>query len=249
MTRPEQQAGGMCRLIEQCGGTAIRFPVIQILPIAGSEVVKTTLARLETFDWVIFISRNAVHFALQANNGKIPSMTRGRLVAIGQATAEAMREAGLRVDLQPEKNYNSEALLTLPQMQQIAGQSCLIIRGQGGRELLGDILRLRGATVDYLEVYKRERPTGNAQLVIEKITNDSLDVITMTSGEGLQNLVDLLGNDIKSKLLVIPLVVASERIKKLAETLGFCRVSVAAKASDAEIINTVIALINGEKSG
>ncbi len=246
ITRAEHQADPLCSLIEQRQGNAVRFPVLEILPVDDITKVRGTLEQLGEYDWVFFISSNAVNFALQSKSGKIGMIQNVRFAAIGRATAKAMHQAGMRIDLIPDKGYDSEALLAMPELDQVMGYKCLIIKGQGGREILAETLQHRGAKVDYLDVYKRVVPDCDVQPLVKMINKQQLDVITVTSCEVLRNLVYLLGKEAQTALLLIPLVVISERIRHLAQSIGFKHITVTAKPSDAEIANTVIALINGE---
>ena len=246
MTRAEHQADLLCNLIEQLQGIAVRFPVLQILPGDNLVKAKEIFGQLGEFDWVFFVSSNAVNFAQQTKSGRIGAVQDVRFAAIGRATAKAMQRAGMPIDLVPEQGYNSEALLAMPELEQINGHKCLIIRGQGGRELLAETLRQRGATVRYLEVYKRVIPDCDVQPLIEMINKKLLNVITVTSCEALQNLIHLAGKEAGVALFLTPLVVISERIKHLARISGFKHITVATTPSDAEIINTVTRLINGE---
>ncbi len=245
VTRPEHQAAYLSRLIEQQGGVAIRFPTMEIVARDDDRIIDT-LANLDSFQWVIFISANAVNFALKANSGKIPRTKSVRFAAVGQATAQAMKMAGLLVDLVPEHAYNSEALLALPQLQQVKGQHCLIIRGEGGREQLATTLRSKGAKVDYLEVYKRVIPEIDSSPVVELLAQHRLDVITVTSAEALQNLKLMLGEKNNKLLLSIPLVVVSDRIRCIAADMGFNRITVTDSPTDAAILETVITCVTGE---
>lgn len=238
VTRPEHQAENLSRLIEQQGGTAVRFPTLEIVA-RDDDRIKSTLANLDRFHWVIFISANAVNFALKANGGKIPRTKSVRFAAVGQATAQAIKMAGLPVDLLPENGHNSEALLATPELQRVDGQHCLIVRGEGGREQLATALRSRGAEVDYLEVYKRITPCIDSSPVVELLVQRRLDVITVTSAEALQNLSLMLGENNKL-LLSIPLVVVSDRIRQQAFDMGFNRITVTDSPIDTAILETVI---------
>jgi len=246
VTRPEHQAENLSRLIEQRGGIAVRFPTLEIVPLDDAEPVKTTLENLDSVHWVIFISANAVNFALKANGGKIRFTESVRFAAVGQSTALAMKIAGLPVDLVPEAGYNSEALLAMPQLQQVEGQNFLIVRGEGGREQLATTLRSRGATVNYLEVYKRIIPRIDSSPVVELLEQHRLDVITVTSAEALQNLHFMLGERNNELLSLIPLVVVSDRIRRIAADIGFNRITVTDKPIDTAILETVITCVTGE---
>jgi uroporphyrinogen-III synthase len=249
VTRPEHQAENLSRLIRQQGGVAVRFPTLEIVSRGGAEEIKTTLANLNRFQWVVFISANAVNFALKANGGKIGRAGSSCFAAVGQSTAQAMKMAGLPVDLAPENGYNSEALLALPQLQQVEGQSFLIVRGEGGREQLATTLRSRGAEVNYLEVYKRIVPRIDSSPVIGLLEQQRLNIITVTSAEALQNLSLMLGKNNNRRLSLIPLVVVSDRIRRIAADMGFNRITVTDSPTDTAILETVITCVTGELSG
>jgi uroporphyrinogen-III synthase len=246
VTRPAHQAENLSRLIQERGGEAVRFPVLDIVARGNIDEVQDALKNLDKFQWVVFISPNAVNFALKANNGKIGRLKTVRFAAVGRATAQALEAAGLTVEVVPEQGYTSEALLAMPQMQQIKGQSCLIVRGEGGREELANTLRSRGADVQYLEVYKRTIPSIDNSQVVQLLTQHRLDVITVTSGEALQNLLIMLGEKNHQLLLPIPMVVVSDRIGQLAAGMGFKRIVVTENPADTAILETVTIVCNGE---
>ncbi len=248
VTRPEHQAANLSQLIEQQGGVAARFPTLKIIAVDESGTATKALSKLSKFQWLIFTSANAVNFALKANDGKIEQFRAAQIAAIGQATAKELKSAGLQVSLLPEQGYDSEALLAVPQMQQVQGQAILIIRGQGGRENLADGLRSRGANVDYWEVYQRVIPDIDSSVVMGLLDRDKLDMVIITSGEALQNLIVMLGKKYQQRLAVIPLVVVSERIGKIAAELGFKRIAVTERPSDTAILATAIAIINGRSN-
>jgi len=247
VTRPKHQAENLSRLIEEQGGIAVRFPTLDIVP-RDDDAIKLSLTNLDRFQWVVFISVNAVNFALKANSGKIGYTESVRFAAVGKSTAQAMKIAGLPVDLMPENGYNSEALLAMPQLQQVEGQNFLIVRGEGGREQLATTLRSRGAAVNYLEVYKRIIPRIDSSPVMELLAQHRLDVITVTSAEALQNLSVMLGekNNNNKLLSLIPLVVVSDRIRCIAADMGFNRITVTDSPNDTAILETVITSVTGE---
>ena len=246
VTRPAHQAGNLSRLIEERGGVAIRFPTMDIVALDDSCAIQSTLAHLDRYQWVVFVSANAVTMHSYYTDGvKMNKFKSMQIAAIGKATAQALAIAGLPVDLVPEKGYNSEALLAMPQLQQMKGQRCLIVRGEGGRDELATTLRNRGAEVDYLDVYKRMIPSIDSSLVSSLLVQDKLDVITVTSGEALQNLFIMLEEKHHQRLLAVPLVVVSNRIRQIAASMGFKRIAVTSCPSDSAILETVTMCITG----
>lgn len=246
VTRPAHQAENLCQLIAQRGGIAVLFPCIEIVATTNNYETTNCLANLNRYQWLIFISVNAVNFALKANGGKITIGDTHKIAAIGQATAQALSNAGLTPALCPISGNSSEALLATLKSDLQPGQRCLIIRGQGGREELAIGIQKQNVKVDYLEVYRRVRPNVDNSIVIELLANQGLDAITITSNEILQNLMALIDKQYHKQLFNIPVVLVSQRIQTLAQQMGFKRTQVAASPSDSAIVDTVIKLIKEE---
>lgn len=218
VTRPEHQAGSLSHLIEAAGGAALRLPALAILDNSHDTLVQQRVAHIGDYQIAIFISPNAVNFGLDAieRQGHLPaSLT---LATVGRGSALALEHRlGRPPDLVPQGSYDSEALLQLAPLQQVAGQAILIFRGVGGRELLAETLRARGARVDYAEVYRRAvpPPPANSDWL------DKADIITFTSSEAMQNLVAMTPAALHAKLFDKPLVVVSQRCAEQARKLGF----------------------------
>jgi len=244
VTRPDKQAGNLCSLLERIDAIPVRLPVLELVGIEPATKIREVLDEIQRYRWLFFVSANAVNFALRANNGKIPNLQESCVIAIGQATAKALQNAGINVDLVPDQGFNSEAVLALPELQQVQGENCLIIRGRGGRELLRETLEMRGARVEYLEVYQRIQPQVDIIPVNKLLDNNELDVITITSTEALKNLLNILESK-KQQLFSIPLVVMSKRIGKMAVELGFQQVIISQQPSDTALVK---AILNGGRS-
>ncbi len=133
----------------------------------------------------------------------------------------------------------SEGLLALPQLQEISGQRVLIIKGEGGRGAVREELGRRGARVDELACYRRDRPRYAAGEVAAKLSNWHIQVIMISSGEGLANLLTLLSQEETSKFTAIALLVPSQRIAGLAQEAGFKQVITAENASDAAMVRAL----------
>ncbi len=246
VTRPAAQAENLCRLIENSAGCAIRFPALEI---EASAPAQTTLQTALSADWLIFTSKNAVDFALQAFDGKMTNLTLPDIAAVGGGTAARLRESGLTVTCVPAFEFNSEGLLAEAMMQDVTGKTCVIVRGVGGREKLAETLRIRGAKVEYLEVYRRLLPNRDSGELIEHLQRERLDAVIVTSDEALRNLWTMLDPDSAAALSRLPLVVVSERIRQTAERLGFELIVVSQQPTDAAILETLKTLFNGENSG
>lgn len=225
VTRPVQQAQPLCDLITAAGGIAIALPVLDIVPILPWNETGFSLAEQEM---AIFVSRNAA-LIFKAN---LPTNLADKLqwVAVGPGTAATMQDCGFPVDIQPPPPSGSESLLTMPEFHNVQNKKIVIVRGEGGRELLANTLLKRGAEVHYLDVYRRGLPTQST-LDIEQAK--TADCIVVTSVAGLNNLCQLIDiEQLKSKWLIV----VSERIRQHALMLGFQQCDVAADADDAAVM-------------
>ncbi|MBS1212975.1 MAG: hemDX [Proteobacteria bacterium] len=245
VTRPEGQAEGLCRLIEAAGGEAIRWPLIEIEPMPPDSEGPARLARLENWDWVVFVSSNAVRFGLQHIERGGAHSVWPKVAAIGRATGEELRRRGVAVDLTPKQQFNSEALLALPEFADVSDQRILIVRGEGGRELLSQTFAERGAQVAYAEVYRRVMPQADAGGLLARWRKGEIGIVSATSGEILNNLARLLSDENPDLLTKTPLVVIGERVEQQARMLG-CKYVKAAEAGDEAIVDAVIALAASE---
>jgi uroporphyrinogen-III synthase len=241
VTRPAHQAGPFIQLLEAAGFAAIPFPAITICDIDQADALKSRFNKLDNFDILIFISVNAVVYALHyLNPSQIPDTL--RIAAIGKRTAQVLNDHGFNVDFLPDAGYNSESLLALNDFQTplISQQSILIIRGEGGREYLADTLQSRGARVDYAEVYRRCCPVIDPSAVLALWNQDAIQIVTVTSNEALKNLYHIVGPEGRTHLCQTPIVVPSQRGVELAQQLGFSSsILQAASATDTDMLDTI----------
>ena len=218
VTRPAHQASRFQQLLAAQGAQAVLFPVVEIRPPDDLAALATQLVDIATYDTALFISANAVDYGLQAlaTPQLLHTLTLG---AIGKKTAQALQQHGFTAQWVPTAGFTSEDWLALPQTQQLVGRRILIFRGAGGRELLADTLRQRGATVTQVDVYQRVCPKIDASQLKQHHEQQQLDIIAVTSSEGILNLVTMLDNPAWIKTL--PLLVGSPRMRETARQAGF----------------------------
>jgi len=242
VTRPAPRGQFLCELIEAHHGRALFFPTIVFAPPPNQLAFQTAISHLHEHDWLIFISPQAVLASVDAIHHAYPNgLTQVKIAAIGAGTTQTLQTAGFTVSLQPDEKWHSEGLLQLPTMQSVAGQSIAIMRGVGGREKVDQVLAERGAIVTSLFAYERVLPEINQASIAEVLNAENLHAAICTSFQGVLNLKTLMGEKHWSFLQKIPLLVMSERIKSLAEDLGFQTIWVTPQASDAAILETLIA--------
>jgi uroporphyrinogen-III synthase len=238
VTRPVHQAARLCALVEAHGGRPVRFPALEIQDPLDPGAAEDLLRAANAFDLVLFVSANAVERAAP----HLPRPLRPALGGVGDGTARALRAHGLDPTVLPTTSADSEGLLALPALQVVRGRRILIIRGAGGRPLLGDGLRARGAEVHYAEVYRRTVPEIDVAPLIAGWRQE-VRVVVATSREVLDNLVTLLGAAGRPLLEETPLVVVNERMAAHARTLGIRRVIVAAGPGDEALVRAACAAL------
>jgi len=117
--------------------------------------------------------------------------------SVGAATAQVLADQGLDVHYPPSGD-DSEALLALPALREAIARTdarVLILRGEGGRELLAERLREQGASVDYLELYRRFLPAYDPGVLMQRIQLERLNGLVVSSGQGFLHLQALAGSD------------------------------------------------------
>ncbi len=229
ITRPRELAAPFARLLERRGARAIVFPAIEIQPLPAPA----TLARLADYDVAVFVSPSAVRIALAAQPPWPPRLA----AAVGAGTRRQLELAGAQAIIAPAALADSEALLALPEMQNLRGKRALIVRGEGGRELLAEALAARGALVEHAVCYRRARPAADAAPLVAAWRRGEVHALSVFSAEALDNFSAMGGAEL---IAVLPLFVPHPRIASHARERG-AREVVIASGSDDDVLERLVA--------
>ncbi len=230
VTRPRELAEPFARLLERRGARAFVFPAIEIQPLPAPAA----LAQLADFNIAVFISPSAVRVSLPA----ISPWPRGvTAAAVGSGTRRELERAGVAPVIAPSVGADTEALAALPEMEDLRGKRVLIVRGEGGRALLGETLAARGARVEYAECYRRVRPGTDAAPLLASWRAGQVHAVTLSSAEALDNFIAMTGPQLSAAL---PLFVPHQRVSAHARSRGL-RELVVAGAGDDEMIERLVA--------
>ncbi len=237
VTRPTGRENNLCQLISQAGGKPVHYPVIKISPVCVDTNLDEIINNIPLFDIAIFISPTAVSETFSLFPQLSDEMQKGiQVAAIGSKTAKTLKLRNIDVKIE-NSGHNSESLLRHPAFSQenIHSKKIIIFRGKGGREYLADNLKLRGAHVDYAEVYQRTLPD------LPPLTeSEQLDAIILSSNEGLHNLMQMQKGNLS--IVSVPVIVVSQTAVQTAEKYGFTSIHLAANATDDacfEVIKTL----------
>ncbi|MDH4108508.1 MAG: uroporphyrinogen-III synthase [Gammaproteobacteria bacterium] len=239
VTRPAHQSADLIAAIEAEGGTAISFPVMDIVG-RDPAVVESELAALRPADIVIFVSANAVDHGLLALGAGRPAVA-----VVGPATARALEDAGIPVDIRPAAAFDSEHLLAEPALVSVAGKTVTIVRGESGRELIAETLRARGARVQYLSVYRRiphEFAQQETDDIEEAWLGGRIHAVVIMSVAAFSALCESLPLSCAGVLRTARLVAPSERvIKTIQERLPDARCILAPGPQAADVVGALVA--------
>lgn len=239
VTRPSPQGVSLCEMLRQQGANPIFFPAVEIASLTESSAFIDSIRQLHLFNWLIFISPQAVLQTAKCIHKYWPSFPKHvKIAALGEGTALTLQKAHLPVHIYPPHQWDSEGLLALQAFQHVSQQKIAFIRGEGGRTFLADELTKRGAVLSHIIAYRRCLPKIDVQPYLNLLNKKKIDIIISTSSDILQNLTLLLGNA-GSELYRVRLIVISSRMMALAKKLGFHTILLAKNASH-EAIMTIL---------
>lgn len=240
VTRPAGQAADLSAAVAATGYPVHCLPLLELHGLPELPPLQRALVlELDRYQHIIFISGNAVRFGMSVIEDYWPQLPVGlSWYAIGESTARMLREYGVEA-ITPGASMTSEGLLAVPQLQDMAAQRVLIVKGEGGRATLREELSHRGGSVDELACYRRGRPESVPGEVAAKLSKWHIGLIMISSGEGLDNLLALISPQETTKFRGITLLVPSLRVAELAQQAGFGRIVIAENASDSAMLRAL----------
>ena len=240
VTRPLAQAQNILEQLEVNLATTLHFPVLSISVIDDISDAQQKFNNLQHYQTLIFISANAVHYAISCIKNLGLDLKANTLAAVGPVTKRALEHYGYEVNIVPQSGFSSEALLADPALSDIKDKNILIVRGQGGREHLRENLLSRGANVDYAEVYQRQLPSSRHPIQLDELASENCAVL-LYSAESAQNLWSLCTKQERQWLTNVKFIVASQRIAEAITRVGWLNNSIIAEnSSDQAMLDALV---------
>ena len=240
-TRPQHQAHGLNVLVKEKGGVALACPTMSI----ELQALVNKPANLNGFDYIVFISVNAVN-AFVKLGFKLSKSEQACLdwFAIGKATYQAATQSGLPITALSGEQFDSECLLQHPDLQRLNDRKVLIVKGQNGRDLLAQTFKQRGAVVEEWPLYRRQ-PLPLCKAAWQTFKQANNPIVLATSVSSLECLIKMIKDSANQSelntLLAKRLVVFSQRIKTSAIQLGWVgAIAVVSTQSDQAVIDCII---------
>lgn len=246
VTRPEPACSELITAITTKGGEAFASPLIRIGPGAELNTLIPQLDSLTANDLVFLLSKKAVEYA----NLTLEQMGRSwsdklSYYGIGRSTGQYFQQVTGKDIRWAEQGETSEILLTHPELQFLEGKNALLLRGNGGRELLASTLRARGAQVSYCECYTRYPVDYDKALFNQQWFQTGITDVVITSGQMLALLEELITEEYQTWWFSRRLLVVSERIADQARRGGWQKVCVANSADNNALLEALISIDMG----
>ena len=203
VTRSRDQASVFAEMLIDRGATTIEFPTIDVVPPASWAELDSAIQLIETYNWIIFTSANAVKYFMERLRGlgKDLRILKGvNICTVGPKTAELLEQYGLRADLIPAE-FKAEGVVAALGGVTVKGQKFLIPRAKVAREIIPDKLREQGADVTVATAYENVRPTADVDRVKKLFEEKKIAAVTFTSSSTVHNFVEILGQKEYKKLI------------------------------------------------
>ncbi len=195
ITRSREQSRPLRLLLEAEGGEVFEFPMLQLTEPDDAAPLAEALSRLQTFEWIVFTSPNAVQFffgSVSRSGLDSRALGRSRIAAIGTATASRLAEHGIRPDLTPS-SHSSDGLTAAFADIDLNNTQILIPSSAIGTTELDEGLRRRGADVLRVTAYENRPPAPGEVETPDALTNGDIDCILFASPSAVHHFVELLG--------------------------------------------------------
>jgi uroporphyrinogen III methyltransferase/synthase len=240
VTRATQQAPALTEKLRELGADVVEMPATQIARL-DLKPLREAIHRLPTFDWLMFSSQNAVSIFWEQLLGEgrdARALAGAKIAAVGPATAGALLEHGITVDVIPERFVAEGLLDTLRARDDIAQARVLYVTAEGARDVLPRGLRELHAEVTLVEAYRSIADGEGADRLAKQLEADKIDLVTFTSGSAVRGFVDAVGSDLAQK------VPAASMGAQTSAALRDAGIEVKAEANESTLDGLVAAVLS-----
>ncbi|HVD60120.1 MAG TPA: uroporphyrinogen-III C-methyltransferase [Gemmatimonadaceae bacterium] len=202
VTRSSVQAPALTEKLRELGADVIEMPATRVVRL-DLEPLRDAISRIADYDWIIFTSQNAVSIfwdQLLGAGRDARALAGARIAAVGPATAGALLEHGIVVDIVPERFVAESLLEKLSARDDVASSSILYVTAEGARDVLPEGLTGLGANVDRIEAYKSITNGADANRLARTIEKGGVDLVTFTSASSVRGYVETIGENLSRRV-------------------------------------------------
>jgi uroporphyrinogen III methyltransferase / synthase len=241
VTRATQQAPALSEKLRDLGADVLEMPATQIARLDLAPL-REAITTLNQFNWLIFTSQNAVAIFWEQllGSGRDARALAGlKIAAVGPATAGALLEHGITVDVIPRRFVAEGLLETMQDRDDISAAKVLYITAEGARDVLPDGLETLGAEVVVLQAYRSIRDGDGAERLSRAIETGKVDLVTFTSASSVRAYIDSVGDELAQR------VPAASIGPQTSESLRENGIEVRYEAKESTIDGLIAAVVNG----
>jgi len=224
VTRAREQASDLVKRLSDLGADCIECPTIETVPPDDTKALDTAIDDLSSYEWLIFTSVNGVNFffnRLFAKNKDVRALNRVHTAVIGPATAKRLFDFGLKSDIVPE-SYRAESVVKAFAQEDIVGKKILLPRAKEARPVLPIELTRMGAVVDEVTAYCTKAVKDDADVILKRLKERAIDMITFTSSSTVKNFRALLPSEgLDSLIQGVTIAAIGPITADTARNLGF----------------------------
>ncbi len=205
VTRTRNQASSLISELEEQGADCLECSTINIQPLKSYDQLDGELERLSEYHWILFTSINGVKYffeRLHAKGMDARDLKGPDFGCVGKATAELLFHYGISADLIPA-TFTGEGLAKSLLDLGVEGRNILIPRAKEGREFLPETLRGAGAQVVVVPVYQNIPEESQAAMIRDRLSQNTIDMLTFTSSSTVNNFISLLGIENSEELQLL----------------------------------------------
>ncbi|WP_416306606.1 uroporphyrinogen-III C-methyltransferase [Neptunicella sp. SCSIO 80796] len=229
--RPQPKCELSCQKMRDAGLTVHGLP-LQAISADENEIKRFTeqFTALPAKSCVVFTSTYAAEFAVKAmNNTAWPAQY--SYFAVGKSTASILQQAGINVRL--PKRFDSEGLLEMAELIDVANKTVVIVKGHHGRMELDKELTERKAEVQVYNLY--QRTSMELEKARQTWQKPAIQCIIATSGEQ----VELAFEQFDSEWLCsLTWITVSQRIVDILAGKDVSKVILSTDATDDALITS-----------
>jgi len=224
VTRAREQASDLVKLLSDFGAECLECPTIKVVPPDDWKLLDAAIENISSYDWLVFTSVNGVNYFFERlfSKGK-DARALGKLntAVIGPATERRLFNFGLKSDIVP-KNYRAESIIEAFSNEDVNGKKILLPRAKDARPILPVELTKMGAIVDEITSYYTKKVPDSADLLLKRLKENTIDLITFTSSSTVKNFKAILPDNIfETQMKNITVACIGPITADTAKNLGF----------------------------
>ncbi|MCD4762684.1 MAG: uroporphyrinogen-III synthase, partial [Desulfobacterales bacterium] len=224
VTRAREQASDLVKQLSDLGAECLECPTIKVVPPDDWKPLDAAIENISSYDWLVFTSVNGVNYFFErlfSKGNDARALGKLNTAVIGPATERRLFNFGLKSDIVP-KSYRAESIIEAFGNEDVNGKKILLPRAKEARPILPVELTKMGATVDEITSYYTKEVPDSADLLLKRLKENTIDLITFTSSSTVKNFKAILPDNVfETQMKDITIACIGPITADTAKNLGF----------------------------